>query len=300
MTGSNTFQFKITNVYSWQVDEYVGGTWATNFLYGGSSGTPAVNFTRKGGTYTFRLRNCYNVSNACSTSTSKNVTLQGSAPATPTISATSGYTSITVSWAKPTGTSSVFTRNGAVISVSGNTYADTAAVGGATYTYSVKNCNAIGDCSATASTSAALAVNPSTQTKTSTYSYDELGRLTFVSDPANGNRDFDYDNAGNRILVSTKTLNDSTAEPGLVILPAPANPYSSLIASCAWRATWTLVSGAAKYLVKDTSNTLGGSQYVTTNEAFVACPVGNSAGNKPKTVQACTASNVCGTEAYFN
>lgn len=49
---------------------------------------------------------------------------------------------------------------------------------------------------------------------TLTYTYDALGRLTFVNDPTNGNRDYDYDKAGNRLLVSVGTANDAAAEPG--------------------------------------------------------------------------------------
>ncbi|RYY02177.1 MAG: hypothetical protein EOO53_14170 [Gammaproteobacteria bacterium] len=146
-----------------------------------------------------------------------------------------------------------------------------------------------------------LALTPSlhAQTKTTGYTYDELGRLTFVTDSANGNRDYDYDKAGNRLLVSTNIATDATAEPAPAYLPAPTNLYYSLAASCAWKATWNVVPGAAKYLVKDTSGTPSGTQYVTTNEAWIACPVGNSSGNKPKSVQACSASDVCGTKANF-
>ena len=134
------------------------------------------------------------------------------------------------------------------------------------------------------------------QTKTTTYTYDALGRLTFVADSVNGNRDYDYDKAGNRLLVSTNTVSDATAEPGVNTLPAPTNLYKSLIYSCAWKATWNPVTGAAKYLVKDTS---GASQWVTTTEAVVACPVGASSSNMPQSVQACNASDVCGPKANF-
>jgi len=87
---------------------------------------------------------------------------------------------------------------------------------------------------------------------TISYTYDALGRLTFVSDPANGNRDYDYDKAGNRLLMSVGTANDSAAEPGSgptyiaitssagTILPAAASLYtvvsncSGQPASCTW------------------------------------------------------------------
>ncbi len=132
--------------------------------------------------------------------------------------------------------------------------------------------------------------------QTTNYTYDALGRLTFVADPANGNRDYDYDKAGNRLLVSTNTASDAAAEPGPSTLPAPTNLYKSLIASCAWKATWSSVTGAAKYVVKDSN---GVNQTVTVTEAYVSCPVGNSSGNMPKSVRACDASNVCGATANF-
>lgn len=134
------------------------------------------------------------------------------------------------------------------------------------------------------------------QTKTSTYTYDALGRLTFVADSVNGNRDYDYDKAGNRLLVTTNIANDSSAEPGPLTLPAPTNLYKSLIANCAWRATWDPVSGAAKYLVRDTS---GVTVYVTTTYADIGCPSNNSSANMPKSVQACDANNICGTKAEY-
>lgn len=46
------------------------------------------------------------------------------------------------------------------------------------------------------------------QSKTTRYTYDALGRLTFVEDPQNGNRDYDYDAAGNRTNVVTGVNSD--------------------------------------------------------------------------------------------
>ncbi len=146
----------------------------------------------------------------------------------------------------------------------------------------------------------ALPLSLHAQNKTTGYTYDALGRLTFVVDSANGNRDYDYDKAGNRVNVAAGTANDGASEATAFTFPAPANPRYSLGYSCAWRANWDVVSGAVKYLVRDTSGSANGFQYVTTNEAWVQCPVGNSLGNKPQSVQACNANNVCGTKAYFN
>lgn len=129
------------------------------------------------------------------------------------------------------------------------------------------------------------------------FTYDPLGRLTFATDSKNGNRDYDYDKAGNRLLVSTNTATDATAEPAPESLPAPTNLQYFQAASSAWKATWNSVIGATKYLVTDTS---GSSQYVTTTEAYISCPISNPSSNKPRSVQACNASNVCGTTANFN
>ncbi|WP_041551196.1 RHS repeat domain-containing protein [Cellvibrio japonicus] len=134
------------------------------------------------------------------------------------------------------------------------------------------------------------------QTKTTTYTYDALGRLTFVHDSVNGNRDYDYDKAGNRLLVSTNIAADEIAEPGSGTLPAPTGLAKSHIANCAWKATWSPVSGATSYLVIDTS---GGSQSVTTTLAYVNCPSNNPTGNQPKSVQACSSSASCGPKANF-
>ncbi|MBK8187841.1 MAG: hypothetical protein IPK77_11710 [Cellvibrio sp.] len=142
----------------------------------------------------------------------------------------------------------------------------------------------------------AIPVSVYAQSKTTKYTYDALGRLTFVNDSVNGNRDYDYDKAGNRLLVTTGLASDEAAEP-VTTLPAPTNLSRSLIASCAWEARWSAVSGADKYLVIDTSNA---KQYVTTTTAYVACPIGNQDGNVPSTVQACNANNICGAKAKFN
>jgi hypothetical protein len=133
------------------------------------------------------------------------------------------------------------------------------------------------------------------QSKTTKYTYDALGRLTFVNDSVNGNRDYDYDKAGNRLLVTTGLATDSAAEPGL--LSAPTNLSSSLIADCAWRVTWNAVPGATRYLVMDTNNA---SQSVTTTTAYVTCPSGNSTANRPKSVQACDVNNACSSKAIFS
>jgi len=58
--------------------------------------------------------------------------------------------------------------------------------------------------SSSSSSSSTVAI----QSKTTRYTYDALGRLTFVEDSQNGNRDYDYDAAGNRINVATGVSTD--------------------------------------------------------------------------------------------
>lgn len=290
VTGPETFQIQVSNVYNWRVERRVNNVWNT-FVTGGSSGLSA-SYTLPAGTHYFRLYNCYPVSNGCSTSSTKTITLAGAVPATPTISSVIGSSSITLNWTASVGAAYYnFTRDGAPVTTSGTSYTDPLAVPGTTYSYGVKACNANGNCSGTANISAVL---PLPQTQTVSYTYDALGRLTFVSDTVNGNRDYDYDNAGNRLLVSTNVVSDAATGPAL--LPAPTGLNKSLIANCAWRATWNPVPGAAKYLVIDTT---GGIRYVTTTFADIGCPSNNSAANMPKSVQACDVNNICGTKANY-
>jgi hypothetical protein len=135
--------------------------------------------------------------------------------------------------------------------------------------------------------------------KTTTYSYDALGRLTYVNDSVNGNRDFDYDAAGNRRLVAVGTANDPAAEPGLAPPAKPISLTSQYMYSCAWAAGWTAPAGETitSYKFKDVSNptqTLSASVL----NATVSCDSPNPSNNKPKWVQACNASG-CSEQAFF-
>jgi YD repeat-containing protein len=73
--------------------------------------------------------------------------------------------------------------------------------------FEVQACNASNQCG-TFSSKARIETS-----KVLGYEYDALGRLTFTKDSVNGNRDYDYDAAGNRLLVRTGVASDDAAEP---------------------------------------------------------------------------------------
>lgn len=66
---------------------------------------------------------------------------------------------------------------------------------------------AFASCFAIACTQAAFAQ----QTGEVIYTYDELGRVIYVTDPENGDREYNYDPAGNRTTVATGT--DTSGPP---------------------------------------------------------------------------------------
>jgi YD repeat-containing protein len=105
---------------------------------------------------------------------------------------------------------------------------------------------------------ALLAGDAIAQSKTTTYRYDALGRLTYVEDPVNGNRDYDYDPAGNRRVVASSTPTDASIEPGA---PGPFGPPpkpGSLVSQyqydCAWSASWGPADTASYFIFKATQN----------------------------------------------
>lgn len=135
--------------------------------------------------------------------------------------------------------------------------------------------------------------------KTTHYKYDALGRLTFVEDSQNGNRDYDYDAAGNRRNVAAGTADDAASEPTTPPPPpapqAPANLAKAHVADCSWSATWGAVTGATSYKFSDSNGAI--STVITTNKT-VFCPTGQPDANKPLWVRACNASG-CGYVSYF-
>src|SRR4051812_27211445 len=80
-------------------------------------------------------------------------------------------------------------------------------------------------------------------TQTQVYTYDVLGRVTFVQDTKNGNRDYDYDPAGNRLNVASGTASDASSEPIPPPVPsAPTGLASSQNNTCSWHASWTAMT----------------------------------------------------------
>jgi len=162
------------------------------------------------------------------------------------------------------------------------------------------------------------------QAKTTIYTYDALGRLTYVQDSQNGNRDYDYDSAGNRLKVATGTASDAASEPGAAnpqyvagddplarVIPArPSNLFRNYIADCTWRASWTLSDGATYYGYKTQSGrnsniypviSGGGTsvQVVGNTITLTAnCPSGESQAYEPGSVKACNADG-CSDAASF-
>lgn len=124
-----------------------------------------------------------------------------------------------------------------------------------------------------------------------TYTYDSMGRLTFVEDGINGNRDYDYDKAGNRdeVLVGKET--DEVPLP-----PPPASPGSlscSFVAPNVYRASWSGVAGASYYIVRSTATTSPETQLTSTTH-FI-----DQGGATCKWVKACNSANVCSEKSNF-
>jgi YD repeat-containing protein len=140
---------------------------------------------------------------------------------------------------------------------------------------------------------------------TTTYTYDALGRLTFVTDPVNGNRDYDYDKAGNRLLVAVAGANDAANEPPLPggggggAPSVPQSLASTYQFDCNWLAQWQppAVGTPTYYLFKETANAARNVPSGNTSTGVV-CTSGNPSSNKPSWIEACNASG-CSAPAYF-
>lgn len=135
------------------------------------------------------------------------------------------------------------------------------------------------------------------QTNTITYTYDELGRLTFVNDSVNGNRDYDYDKAGNRLNVATGVANDQVSEPGAPT--APTGLSSNHYANCVHRASWNASTSAAPGLYYFVRETRGAGKTTTETTIYIECDYGNPSSNKPRSVKACNSIG-CSAEVNFS
>ncbi len=145
---------------------------------------------------------------------------------------------------------------------------------------------------------------------TTKYTYDALGRLTFVEDAQNGNRDYDYDKAGNRLNVAVGTADDAASNAASQVPPVPTGRSKSLVANCSWRATWTLSANTGSYTLKNGSNQIFTVYPVTalngvpsvqvigdTINVYLSCQLSNTAATEPAMVKAC---NPDGCSAYGN
>jgi hypothetical protein len=129
-------------------------------------------------------------------------------------------------------------------------------------------------------------ISATSDAQTLKYTYDALGRVTFVEDSVNGNRDYDYDPAGNRVAVN---VGNATEDPAPVpLLPAPTAANCRSVGAGGWFATWNAVAGAHHY------------QFRKGNEQEITVTINNSGSNSScKWVKACDAANVCSTKTLF-
>lgn len=133
-----------------------------------------------------------------------------------------------------------------------------------------------------------LAISGNTQL----YTYDALGRLTFVQDNQNGNRDYDYDAAGNRVAV---VVGQATDDP--VLPPAPLSPSNarcnSVYAAGVYQASWSASSGASYYIYSyiDSSGS-SRSETLTSTQSPART-------QRCSSVKACNSANICSANSFF-
>jgi|GEM_PF-1840882 len=158
-----------------------------------------------------------------------------------------------------------------------------------TYDYQVRGCNNAG-CGTYSLTIKIPIILPVLDGSGATfsYSYDSLGRLTLVQDPVNGNRDYDYDKAGNRTEMSVGNEYDTP------LFNPPASPTGlscSQIAPNVYRASWNSVSGASYYLAR--SNATSNAEVSTSSTSTVF------SGSTCKWVRSCNSLKQCSAKNYF-
>ncbi len=193
---------------SYRLEERIGaGSWSQ--IYSGASTSRAIS-GKAAGSYSYRARAC-NVESACgSWSATRTVTVPPP-PTTPTgLTATEPQSgSYTVSWNSSSGSSTYRLEErqgggswGQVYSGSSTGKAISGKEGGFAYSYRVKGCNAESVCSGWSGTYTIVVIGDTT-----TYEYDELGRLIRVSHPNAVITEYEYDSAGNRLSTESSIDN---------------------------------------------------------------------------------------------
>lgn len=130
------------------------------------------------------------------------------------------------------------------------------------------------------------------------FDYDVLGRLTFVKDNVNGNRDYDYDKAGNRTQMTVGASSDGT-DPGQNTVTAPAAPanlrnYTNHYPGV-YTADWDVTENADYYILRLRSSLGSQDQQLTTNTHTYS---EGASGLEAERVRACNAYG-CSADVYF-
>ena len=220
-TGPTTFTIKIQNVHSWRIEERVGGQWGT--LRTGWGSSASYSYTRPGGSYEFRLYNCYPVTNGCSTSTPKFVILEGNTPPNvPTVTSRVELGGIRVNWTLPANATSYrLSRGSTILTPQGASYFDQAVSPGNTYTYSVAACNANNLCSTSGTTTISYPATPAAPVVTSRVS----GSSVVVSWLAvSGAINYKITKGSTTVTQSGTSYSDTQVTPG--------NSYSYAVRAC--------------------------------------------------------------------
>ena len=250
--------------------------------YDGLSRSKEVNVSESG-TYRFQVRACNKVASfeSCSgwRTSSDAVTSKPPVPVSLAVPGTSSNGEYSVSWNVITGVNK-YTLQERTGDRDWTTVQDTVATSknfsgkdNSRYSYQVRSCGDFG-CSDYSSSKTINVVRERTGTATETlYHYDALGRLQFVNDTVNGNRDFDYDSAGNRTAVAEGVLSEDEDPIGDGPVPDPepqfgaptglnlAGPFSQ---AGGYTASWGSVPYADNYVV----GMEDGSQVETTSTSI--------------------------------
>lgn len=250
-------------------------TWVENYLlqrngidwYWGPNRSYTVTGLQPG-TYAYQVKACRDWATNCSSYTAP-VTITVAAPAPSSSSRSSSSIALTSS-----------SRSSSSVALTSSSRSS-----------SSRSSSSVALTSSSRSSSSAAAI----QSKTTRYTYDALGRLTFVEDPQNGNRDYDYDAAGNRLQVSTNTANDATAEPGVSSIAAPTGLSYNTHWGNGYDVRWTPVSGATYYRITFGTQTNYTVQGGSSNQFSTGA---NTSADHPNYIVACNPT-LCSAKAYF-